>query len=168
MRLVATYARRYSVGVCLCNLPSPSGPSPQRTVEDSARGGNSYLLVAVVTARPTGFPMLHGSCMKTTPGWARVQAICDFVHNHIAFGYGARARDRRVLIAQGRDAADVPITKPSGQTHWSALKYGPMSSCKPGLRRPLSVPGQSARVEPAASGHVRCATESRSVRRQIN
>src|SRR6201991_2663590 len=24
---------------------------------------------------------------KTPPGWARVQAICDFVHNHIAFGY---------------------------------------------------------------------------------
>ncbi len=24
---------------------------------------------------------------KTTPGWARVQAICDFVHNHIQFGY---------------------------------------------------------------------------------
>jgi hypothetical protein len=24
---------------------------------------------------------------KTTPGWARVQAICDFVHNHVAFGY---------------------------------------------------------------------------------
>ncbi len=23
----------------------------------------------------------------TTPGWARVQAICDYVHNHIAFGY---------------------------------------------------------------------------------
>ena len=23
----------------------------------------------------------------TTPGWARVQAICDFVHNHIAFDY---------------------------------------------------------------------------------
>lgn len=22
-----------------------------------------------------------------TPGWARVQAICDFVHNHISFGY---------------------------------------------------------------------------------
>jgi hypothetical protein len=29
---------------------------------------------------------------KTTPGWARVQAICDFVHNHIAFGY-EHARD---------------------------------------------------------------------------
>ncbi len=24
---------------------------------------------------------------KTTPGWPRVQAICDFVHNRIAFGY---------------------------------------------------------------------------------
>ncbi len=23
----------------------------------------------------------------TPPGWSRVQAICDFVHNHIAFGY---------------------------------------------------------------------------------
>jgi transglutaminase-like putative cysteine protease len=24
---------------------------------------------------------------KTPPGWARVQAICDFVHRHISFGY---------------------------------------------------------------------------------
>ena len=24
---------------------------------------------------------------QTTPGWARVQAICDYVHNHITFGY---------------------------------------------------------------------------------
>lgn len=24
---------------------------------------------------------------KTTPGWTRVQAICDFVHHHIKFGY---------------------------------------------------------------------------------
>ena len=23
----------------------------------------------------------------TTPGWTRVQAICDYVHNHISFGY---------------------------------------------------------------------------------
>ncbi len=25
--------------------------------------------------------------METEPGWARVQAICDFVHQHITFGY---------------------------------------------------------------------------------
>jgi transglutaminase-like putative cysteine protease len=31
---------------------------------------------------------------KTPPGWARVQAICDFVHNHISFGY-AHARATR-------------------------------------------------------------------------
>jgi transglutaminase-like putative cysteine protease len=24
---------------------------------------------------------------QTAPGWSRVQAICDFVHNHITFGY---------------------------------------------------------------------------------
>src|SRR6476646_8752914 len=24
---------------------------------------------------------------RTQPGWGRVQAICDFVHNHITFGY---------------------------------------------------------------------------------
>jgi transglutaminase-like putative cysteine protease len=30
----------------------------------------------------------------TPPGWARVQAICDFVHNHIEFGY-AYARNTR-------------------------------------------------------------------------
>jgi transglutaminase-like putative cysteine protease len=24
---------------------------------------------------------------QTEPGWSRVQAICDFVHNHISFGY---------------------------------------------------------------------------------
>jgi transglutaminase-like putative cysteine protease len=24
---------------------------------------------------------------QSTPGWARVQAICDFLHRHIAFGY---------------------------------------------------------------------------------
>src|SRR6266849_5804892 len=24
---------------------------------------------------------------KAPPGWARAQAICDYVHNHITFGY---------------------------------------------------------------------------------
>jgi len=24
---------------------------------------------------------------NTPPGWARVQAICDYVHNHVTFGY---------------------------------------------------------------------------------
>lgn len=30
----------------------------------------------------------------TAPGWARVQAICDFVHQHIEFGYRFASRTR--------------------------------------------------------------------------
>jgi len=32
-------------------------------------------------------------------GWARVQAICDFVHEHIAFGYQHARKDRTALEA---------------------------------------------------------------------
>ena len=31
---------------------------------------------------------------KTTPGWPRVQAIADFVHNHIAFDYASARPDK--------------------------------------------------------------------------
>jgi len=33
------------------------------------------------------------------PGWARVQAICDYVHRHIAFGYEHARRTRTALEA---------------------------------------------------------------------
>ena len=37
-------------------------------------------------------PIAWGLFGQTAPGWARVQAICDFVNSHIAFGYeSARA-----------------------------------------------------------------------------
>jgi transglutaminase-like putative cysteine protease len=39
------------------------------------------------TAKPTGFPISHGSCLRNNAGLDTVQAICDFVHSHIAFGY---------------------------------------------------------------------------------
>ena len=43
---------------------------------------------AAATARPTGCRDIAWKLFgKTPPGWARVQAICDFVHHHIAFGY---------------------------------------------------------------------------------
>ena len=42
----------------------------------------------------------------TTPGWPRVQAICDFVHNHITFGYGLSSPTKTAFQAysdrQGR------------------------------------------------------------------
>jgi transglutaminase-like putative cysteine protease len=36
---------------------------------------------------------------QTEPGWGRVQAICDFVHNHIEFGYQHARRTRTALEA---------------------------------------------------------------------
>ena len=50
------------------------------------------------------------------PGWARVQAICDFVHNHIKFGYSYARDDRtasdahRERVGVCRDFAHLAIT----------------------------------------------------------
>jgi transglutaminase-like putative cysteine protease len=50
------------------------------------------------------------------PGWAKVQAICDFVHNHIAFGYQHARATRTALEAYNervgvcRDYAHLAIT----------------------------------------------------------
>ena len=52
---------------------------------------------------------------STPPGWARVQAICDFVHTHIEFGYQHARRTRTAFEAyqegQGvcRDYAHLAI-----------------------------------------------------------
>ena len=43
---------------------------------------------------------------KTTPGWARVQAICDYVHEHISFGY-EHACATRTAVQAHRDHAGV-------------------------------------------------------------
>ncbi|HEY7669062.1 MAG TPA: transglutaminase family protein [Hyphomicrobium sp.] len=36
---------------------------------------------------------------KVTPGWRRVEAICDFVHNHLTFGYQHARATRTALEA---------------------------------------------------------------------
>ena len=44
----------------------------------------------------------------TTPlGWPRVQAICDFVHNHLAFGYEHSSATRTALEAYQRTPRGV-------------------------------------------------------------
>jgi transglutaminase-like putative cysteine protease len=53
---------------------------------------------------------------RLPPGWARVQAIVDYVHNHLSFGYGyaratrtaAQAHEERVGVC--RDFAHLAIT----------------------------------------------------------
>ncbi|HLZ84294.1 MAG TPA: transglutaminase family protein [Caulobacteraceae bacterium] len=43
---------------------------------------------------------------KTPPGWARVQAICDYVHNHIVFDY-ARTRPDKTAFDAWAEATGV-------------------------------------------------------------
>jgi transglutaminase-like putative cysteine protease len=53
---------------------------------------------------------------QTQPGWARVQAICDYVHNHITFGYeharptmsAAEAHEQALGVC--RDYAHLAVT----------------------------------------------------------
>lgn len=53
---------------------------------------------------------------QTTPGWSRVQAICNYVHQHISFGYQHARLTRTALEALGertgvcRDYAHLAIT----------------------------------------------------------
>lgn len=53
---------------------------------------------------------------QTQPGWARVQAICDFVHQHIEFGYQHARRSKSAWEAYNegagvcRDYAHLAIT----------------------------------------------------------
>ncbi len=53
---------------------------------------------------------------NTPPGWARVQAICDFVHNHISFDYQLARNTRTAWEAYNegvgvcRDYAHLAIT----------------------------------------------------------
>ena len=52
----------------------------------------------------------------TVPGWRRVQAICDFVHDHIRFGYGFARADRtasdafRERVGVCRDFTHLAVT----------------------------------------------------------
>lgn len=52
----------------------------------------------------------------TAPGWSRVQAICDFVHNHITFGYEYASPTKTAFQVYGerrgvcRDYAHLAIT----------------------------------------------------------
>jgi transglutaminase-like putative cysteine protease len=43
---------------------------------------------------------------NTPPGWARVQAICDYVHNHIVFNY-ANARPSKTAYEAWMEASGV-------------------------------------------------------------
>ena len=69
-------------------LPESVAPNaPQTSVERLPEETLVYLLGSRYcdTDRLSEFAWSHFGA--TTPGWPRVQAVCDFVHGHLTFGY---------------------------------------------------------------------------------
>ena len=92
-----------------------------------------------------------GRCSASvTPGWARVQAIVDFVHDHVEFGYpharatrtalrGSREQARRMpRLRASRDHA-VPLHEHSGALRHRLSRRHRRAAAIP--RRWISAPG---------------------------
>ena len=95
-------------------LPDPVFPSAfQHAVEDLPADTLVYLLGSRYCETDRLSDMAWKLFEKTPPGWARVQAICDFVHRHIAFGYEhARATKTawEAYMKARASAATMPIS----------------------------------------------------------
>ena len=59
----------------------------QHTIEDLPEDALVYLLGSRYCDTEKFAEIAWSLFGNTRPGWARVQAICDFVHHHITFGY---------------------------------------------------------------------------------
>jgi len=69
-------------------LPDPVDPSaPQHAVEDLPGETLVYLLGSRYCETDRLSETAWSLFGQTPTGWARVQAICDFVHGHLTFGY---------------------------------------------------------------------------------
>jgi transglutaminase-like putative cysteine protease len=98
-------------------LPDPVFPNAfQHTVESLPTDTLVYLLGSRYCETDRLSDIAWKLFEQTPPGWARVQAICDFVHRHITFGYEhARAtKTAREAYDEGngvcRDYAHLAIT----------------------------------------------------------
>jgi transglutaminase-like putative cysteine protease len=83
--------------LCVCadalvndtGLPDVVAPaSPQTPVEALPGDMLGFLLGSRYCETDLLSPIAWQLFGNTMPGWGRVQAICDFVHNHVQFGYG--------------------------------------------------------------------------------
>ena len=69
-------------------LPDPVFPSAvQHAVEDLPSDTLLYLLGSRYCETERLSDIAWSLFQNTPPGWARVHAICEFVHHHISFGY---------------------------------------------------------------------------------
>jgi transglutaminase-like putative cysteine protease len=88
-------------------LPDPVEPdAPQHAVEDLPTDTLVYLLGSRYCETDRLSETAWSLFGNTPPGWPRVQAICDFVHDHIDFGYH-HARATRTALEAFHDRTGV-------------------------------------------------------------
>ena len=90
-RLVAPAGRMRVTADAVINdrrVPEPVVPTAQQhAVESLPEETLVYLLGSRYCDTENLSPVSWELFGNTVPGWPRVQAICDFVHKHVAFGY---------------------------------------------------------------------------------
>jgi transglutaminase-like putative cysteine protease len=119
-RLVAPAGRMLLSGDGLVRdsgLPDVVAPSAtQHAVEDLPPETIIYLLGSRYCETDRLSDIAWKLFAETAPGWPRVQAICDYVHNHITFGYqyARPTKTAREAFDEGngvcRDYAHLAIT----------------------------------------------------------
>lgn len=110
-RLVASAGHltlRNEIEVEDCGLPEMQHThSPQHLVQDLPNEAVLFLLASRYCEVDSDLRDIAWALFgKTTPGWARVQAICDFVHQHIRFDY-MQARATRTAHEVYRERVGV-------------------------------------------------------------
>ncbi len=82
-----------------CGLPDLQVPNaPQMNVQDLPQEVLQFLLASRYCEVDSELKELAWALFaKTRPGWPRVQAVCDFVHQHIQFDY-LQARSNRTAL----------------------------------------------------------------------
>jgi transglutaminase-like putative cysteine protease len=91
-----------------CGLPDLQvGNAPQHNVQDLPSDVLLYLLPSRYCEVDSELKDVAWTLFgKTAPGWPRVQAICNFVHQHIRFDY-MKARANRTALEIYRERAGV-------------------------------------------------------------
>jgi transglutaminase-like putative cysteine protease len=83
-------------------LPDPVvADAPEIPVADLPDDTLLYLVGSRYIETDKLSPIAWGLFGQTAPGWARVQAICDFVNSHIVFGYENARATRTAYEAYG-------------------------------------------------------------------
>jgi transglutaminase-like putative cysteine protease len=102
-RLVAPQGRlRLSADALVRDVGTPESATPaarQHEVQDLPEETLVFLLGSRYCETDRLSELAWSLFAKTPPGWARVQAICDFVHHYLVFGYQHASSTKTALQA---------------------------------------------------------------------